>query len=153
MALRTVLLKQQKDKLIQAYLACADSCGVLGRETWAAQSTHLDSCGRQVIEGSECERQARGVGAAALVHMAVVVAHAGEQAHGPAAHLQACAAVLHAGVDMCQHLLRSVIEAEYVYQDFLQTCTEGGPSCPAYHCLTPPQLAFWHFPLLTCTSL
>ena len=107
---------------------------MLGRETWAAQSTHLDSCGRQVIEGSESERQARGVGAAALVHMAVIVAHAGEQAHGPATHLQACAAILHTGVDMCQHLLRSVVEAEYVYQDFLQTYTEEGPSCAVSPC-------------------
>ena len=76
---------------------------------------YLDTGRHELVEGGEGDGEPLGVCAAALVGVAVVVAHAREKAHIVAARHQLAAAPLnHAGIHTRQHLLAHVIDAHQI---------------------------------------
>ena len=87
-------------------------------------AAHLDACVHELIQGCQRDRKAVRVCAAALVDMAVVVAHAGKEAHGVLPpHKLATAAVHHRLVHALQHLLLIVVDADQVAERHLSKQT------------------------------
>ncbi len=81
---------------------------------------HLDLGIGQVVCVGEGEGEAGGVGAAALREVAVVVAHAWQEANAVAApHQLAAAALLHSGLHLPQHLALVVHHAQRIGQSHL----------------------------------
>ena len=76
---------------------------------------HLDACVGQLLFSGDGHRQAVWIGAAALASVAVVVAHAWQEAHAVHAvatpHLLGAAAVAHCALVMSKKLLIVVPQA------------------------------------------